>query len=151
MSLKDPAKKMSKSDPDPDSRILITDSSTDIRRKIMGARTDSVAGVSYDREQRPGVSNLIDILCYVRDDGKAPKEVAGEMVAANMSLKDLKVEVATAVDDGLSEIRRKYEDFAAKDPDEFVPVLETGMLKARRLAARQMAAVWESMGLAGWS
>lgn len=150
MSLKDPSRKMSKSDPDPDSRILITDSKEDIKRKVMGARTDSVAGVGYDRERRPGVANLLDILCYMRDDGVEPKEVADEMAAANASLKDLKVQVATAVDDGLRDIRERYEDLPEKDPDKFESVLKEGVERARRLAADQMATVKEAMGLAGW-
>jgi tryptophanyl-tRNA synthetase len=62
MSLKDPTAKMSKSDPDVKSRILVTDSPDVIRRKVRGAITDSGTGVEYDIEKKPGVSNLLDIL-----------------------------------------------------------------------------------------
>ena len=50
MSLQEPHLKMSKSDTDPRSRILITDSADEIHRKIMSALTDSTNSVSYDPE-----------------------------------------------------------------------------------------------------
>merc|ERR1711939_634674 len=62
MSLKRPTQKMSKSDADPKSRILITDTREEIHAKVKGAITDSEPGISFDPEKRPGVSNLIEIL-----------------------------------------------------------------------------------------
>ena len=110
MSLTDPTKKMSKSDADPASRILITDSKVEIRKKINGARTDSIQGISYDREVRPGVSNLIDILSYMSTDAAmTPEAIAKEMAGADMSMKDLKARVADAVDEGLRDVRDRYQ------------------------------------------
>lgn len=60
-SLRDPTKKMSKSDPDEKSRILITDQPKQILDKVKKAITDFTSAVTYDPTTRPGVSNLISI------------------------------------------------------------------------------------------
>ena len=65
MSLQDPLKKMSKSQGNEASRILITDEADVIRQKIKSAKTDSEPGpITYTPDTRPGVSNLIDIYRY---------------------------------------------------------------------------------------
>lgn len=69
MSLRDSTKKMSKSDPSAMSRIDLTDSADDIRKKIMKAQTDATPGISYDKAARPGVSNLLEIASAVTGDG----------------------------------------------------------------------------------
>jgi tryptophanyl-tRNA synthetase len=61
MSLTDPSKKMSKSDPNPRSKINLTDSADDIRQKITKAKTDSIMGITWDPTQRPEVANLLQI------------------------------------------------------------------------------------------
>lgn len=66
-SLREPTKKMSKSDSSPGSAILLTDSPDTIRTKIRRSQTDSLLGVTYDPVDRPGVSNLIRILAAVED------------------------------------------------------------------------------------
>lgn len=60
-SLRDPSKKMSKSDGDSKSKINLLDSSDDIMLKITKAVTDSTSALSFDPEKRPGVSNLLSI------------------------------------------------------------------------------------------
>ncbi|KAI9661668.1 MAG: Tryptophan--tRNA ligase, mitochondrial [Bathelium mastoideum] len=70
MSLTEPHLKMSKSHANPKSRILITDGCEEIEKKIKGALTDSVSGISYDLVERPGVSNLLDIMFHLQDDNK---------------------------------------------------------------------------------
>ncbi|KAF2008839.1 tryptophanyl-tRNA synthetase [Aaosphaeria arxii CBS 175.79] len=108
MSLTDPTKKMSKSDENPNSRILITDSKSDIEMKIMKkALTDSIEGVTYDRQARPGVSNLIDIMYYMDESVAAsPEELAKDM--ANVSMRALKEKVAETVNRTLEPIRTRY-------------------------------------------
>ena len=64
MSLTEPTTKMSKSHSNPESRILLTDSDSEIQSKIKSAVTDSDYSISYDPEKRPGISNLIDILYH---------------------------------------------------------------------------------------
>merc|ERR1711939_99457 len=76
MSLTDPVKKMSKSDPNPKSRILLTDSNEVIRSKIKSAMTDSFDGISYEPERRPGVSNLLDIYYHSGEAVEVDDQVA---------------------------------------------------------------------------
>jgi len=65
MSLKDPSKKMSKSDPDDTSRININDPSSVVATKIKKAKTDSITGITYDPNQRPEIANLVNIFAAV--------------------------------------------------------------------------------------
>ncbi|KAG1736920.1 uncharacterized protein EDB91DRAFT_1141640 [Suillus paluster] len=67
LSLKDPTSKMSKSSPDVQSRILLTDTATQIQSKIRAAVTDSIQGITYDPKDRPGTSNLLTILAACTD------------------------------------------------------------------------------------
>lgn len=61
MSLQNPQKKMSKSENDPKGTILLLEDIASIRKKIMSAVTDSDASVHYDKENKPGISNLLEI------------------------------------------------------------------------------------------
>ena len=61
MSLRDCTKKMSKSDPSEQSRIHLVDTDDQIRKKLRRAQTDSIIGMRYDPENRPAVSNLINL------------------------------------------------------------------------------------------
>lgn len=61
MSLDDPLKKMSKSNPNPLSKICVLDSAEQIKKALMKATTDSEGTVLYDFETKPGVSNLLEI------------------------------------------------------------------------------------------
>ncbi|GMF10514.1 unnamed protein product [Phytophthora lilii] len=74
MSLRDPTKKMSKSDKSALSRIELTDTADEIRKKVRKATTDAVSGIHYDREGRPGVSNLLDIASAVTGQSVAQLE-----------------------------------------------------------------------------
>lgn len=60
--LADPSKKMSKSDESGKGVIFMTDTPDDARKKIMSATTDSLGLVAYDRENQPGIANLLDLL-----------------------------------------------------------------------------------------
>lgn len=60
--LLDPTKKMSKSDETGKGVIFLSDSPAEARKKVMGATTDSFGDVQFDYKQRPGISNLLDIL-----------------------------------------------------------------------------------------
>lgn len=67
MSLREPTKKMSKSDASAMARIDLSDDPVLIRKKIMKAQTDATAGISYDKQARPGVANLLSIFSAVTD------------------------------------------------------------------------------------
>lgn len=106
MSLTDPSKKMSKSDPNPNSRILITDDEDTIRQKFKGALTDSYEGISYDPQNRPGVSNLLDILKHTIDDETSMQDLVADFKDSNLRL--LKQAVTEAVVKDLRDVREKF-------------------------------------------
>lgn len=66
-SLRDPSKKQSKSDPNDKSRITLRDDPAAIRKKIKRAITDFTSEVTYDPDNRPGVSNLVGIHALVKN------------------------------------------------------------------------------------
>ena len=77
--LVNPAKKMSKSDESGKGIIFLSDDPKSAHKKIMSATTDSIGKVQYDKENQPGVSNLLEILTLVRQD--AGREVTLEQTA----------------------------------------------------------------------
>ncbi|OQO04559.1 hypothetical protein B0A48_09481 [Cryoendolithus antarcticus] len=110
MSLTDPEAKMSKSHPNPKSRILLTDSAEEIRSKINTAVTDSITGVSYDPVQRPGVSNLVDILYHCTQGAGFEDQAALAKDLDGSSLRAVKRRVSDAVESQLRPIRERYQE-----------------------------------------
>lgn len=148
MSLVEPTKKMSKSDAKPKSRILITDTREQIHTKIKSALTDSIEGVSYDREKRPGVSNLLDLLYHFDSAGAAsPEELADDL--KDLSMRAVKEKVADTVDTGISEIRTRYQDLMGGDQKELIQHAEHGAQRAEQIAESTMTRVRGALGL-GW-
>lgn len=92
MSLQDPAKKMSKSDENPNASIYLMDDPDTIMRKCKRAVTDSEAQILY-RDEQPGVKNLINI--YSACTGKTPEETVKEFDGKGYG--DFKVAVGEAV------------------------------------------------------
>jgi tryptophanyl-tRNA synthetase len=148
MSLVEPTKKMSKSDPKPKSRILITDSKEEIYARLRNALTDSIKGVSYDRGGRPGVSNLIDLM-YHFDESAAvsPEELASDM--KNLSMQSFKYKVADTIDRGISDTRERYEELMGGDQKRLVEHAEEGARRAEAMAEETMKRVRSAMGM-GW-
>ena len=152
MSLKDPTKKMSKSDPNPASRILITDSKEEIHKKIKGAVTDSIEGISYNRSERPGVSNLIDIMFYMDwSIPESPEALAEDL--KGVSMRALKEKVADTIEVNIGPIREKYEAVMAL-PENGAESLRDVELqasdRARTIAAANVEEVKKRMGLGLW-
>lgn len=75
-SLRDPTKKMSKSDPDPKSCVMITDTPEVIKEKVKKAITDFTSAVTFEPETRPGVTNLLTVHSMV--SGKSIQEICDE-------------------------------------------------------------------------
>ncbi|OHW96366.1 tryptophanyl-tRNA synthetase [Colletotrichum incanum] len=146
MSLQQPNQKMSKSATDPRSRILITDTPEEIHQKIMSARTDSYNYVSYDPTNRPGVSNLMEILSMFDAQGRTPSQLAKSL--SHASLKDLKQSVSAVVAQGLEGIRERYLHFLSADDGKYLDAVEAqGAKKARLSAEETMTVVREATGL----
>ncbi|KAG7401420.1 Tryptophan--tRNA ligase, mitochondrial [Phytophthora boehmeriae] len=143
MSLKDPTKKMSKSDKSALSRIELTDTADDIRKKVRKATTDAVSGIYYDREERPGVSNLLDIASAVTGHSVAQLEAQ----YADYQTGAFKDSVADAVIATICPIGERIKQYEA-DQTYIDKVLATGADQASELAAVTMKDVKEVMGLA---
>ncbi|KAI5803228.1 hypothetical protein EDC01DRAFT_646367 [Geopyxis carbonaria] len=144
MSLRDPQIKMSKSDKDPKSRIMITDSPEEISLKFRKSVTDSIGNVVYDRQNRPGVANLVEILGYVqgREDFDT---LAKEMEKSSMTT--LKETVSEAVIEHLKPTRKEYERII-KDVGYLEQVAKEGARKASESAEETMIKVRLAVGLA---
>lgn len=146
MSLQNPSQKMSKSDADARSRILLTDSPAEIRAKVMAARTDSTNAVSYHRGARPGVSNLLDLWACFDSRGRAPEALAEELRGA--SLGDLKVAVADVLVEEIPGIGERYRAFLGRDGGRYLDeVEERGAGAARRSAEGTMEVLRRAVGL----
>lgn len=150
LSLRDPSSKMSKSAPDVNSRILITDSPDQVKSKIRKAVTDAETSLSYDPDARPGVSNLLSILSALKDAEGGPGEWAeklnSEIEAKGVaSGQRLKATLTEAVVETLKPIQRELEKLRA-DPGFLVEMEKLGRDKAKVVARRTMAEVRKSVG-----
>ncbi|XP_050680883.1 tryptophan--tRNA ligase, mitochondrial isoform X2 [Leptidea sinapis] len=141
-SLRDPTKKMSKSDPDPKSRILLTDSDDDINLKIRKAVTDCDAQVTYDPTRRPGVSNLVRLHCLAA--GLLHEEAVLE--AQGLTTAQYKSVVASALSSALAPLRARASDLRAR-PRLLRDVLRHGAARARRRADAVYADVSNALAL----
>jgi len=99
--LTDPSKKMSKSDETGKGVIFMTDTPDVARKKVMSATTDSLGKVNYDKDQQPGVANLLDVLKLL---GGKPDEFIGQQQYG-----PLKEAVATKVVDFLTKFQADLE------------------------------------------
>ncbi|KAF5720019.1 tryptophanyl-tRNA synthetase [Fusarium globosum] len=145
MSLQNPTEKMSKSSKSPKSRISIIDSPQEIKAKIKAATTDSIPGISYNREERPGISNLLDIMAIFDPEGRKAQEL-GEQYS-DLSPKQLKEMVSDTVVSGLDGIRDRYTELLDKG-DEYLDSIEAiGAEKARKSAEETMQVVRGAVGL----
>ena len=141
MSLQDPNKKMSKSDDNPNSYILIMDSPEVIRKKIARAVTDSMGVINYTDEQ-PGVKNLLDILISIK--GYSKEEVI-EMYK-NKGYADLKKDVADAIIDELAPIQEKVNSLL-KDKKALEEIYKLGAEKANYAAIKTLRKMQKKIGL----
>ena len=142
MSLEDPARKMSKSDPSPGSRIEVRDTPEQIRRKIRRAVTDSGSEIRYDEVHKPAISNLLTIY-HLFTDIPIPEI---EARYAGKGYGDFKRELAEVVVEGLAPIQARLDALTAH-PDEVVRTLTDGAERARAVAVPKMAQVRDATGL----
>ena len=139
MSLSDPTKKMSKSDPKGD--IFLKDDMKTIRKKIMSAVTDSGSEVKYDPENKPGISNLLTIYASCKDISieEAEKTFNGFRYG------DFKKAVADAVEEELTPFKQRYEEIIASKA--YMEVLKEGAEKASKVASKTLKRVQKAVGL----
>ena len=120
MSLKDPSKKMSKSDDDVNGAVLLTDTPEVITKKIAGATTDSGSAICFD-QTRPGIYNLL--VLYEVFSGKS--RVAIEAEFAGQGYATFKKALAELVVASLTPLQKKYIELM-KDPAELDRMLVQG-------------------------
>ena len=142
MSLSEPTKKMSKSDTNANSFVLMTDDRDAIVRKFKRAVTDSDGQVRFDRENKPGVSNLMAI--YSTFTGRTMEEIEAEF--AGKGYGDFKLAVAEVTADALAPVQAEYGRILA-DKAYVDEVLKDGAARAARLANRTVSKVYRKVGL----
>ena len=142
----DPSKKMSKSDDTGRGVIFLSDSPEVAKKKIMGATTDGLARVNYDKTSQPGISNLLEILTLVRQaNGRETtlEEVCDEFTGMER-YGDFKKIVA-------DEMARFLENFQAKlsavSDDEILDKLEKSELAMNTVAKETLLRVQKAIGL----
>lgn len=144
LSLRDPSKKMSKSDADKNSCVYITDEPDVISRKLRKAVTDSIQGsIYYDPRERPGISNLIDIVAGLRS-------ISIDDAVADLSWmkdhKQLKDYVTELLVEEFKETRHLYLKLM-DNRDYLADVCREGSLKAREIALKNMQQIKKHVGL----
>jgi tryptophanyl-tRNA synthetase len=142
MDLQDPTRKMSTTNSSPEGTVYVLDEPAAIEKKLRRAVTDSGSEIRRDPE-KPGVSNLIEILAAARSI--TPAAVEAELADAR-GYGDLKAAVAEAVVAMLAPVRERYERLRA-DEDALEGILADGAHRARALAARTLADVRDCMGV----
>ncbi|MCX4995167.1 tryptophan--tRNA ligase [Streptomyces longwoodensis] len=140
MNLQDPTSKMGKSDDSGPGIVYLLDEPEVVRKKVVRAVTDSGRDVVYDREERPGVANLLEILAACT--GGEPGALAG----AYGSYGQLKKDTAEAVVEVLRPVRARHQELCA-DPGFVEGVLRAGAEKARAMARPTVDAAYRAIGL----
>lgn len=138
--LQDPTSKMSKSSSSDSGIIYLMDEPEVILKKFKRAVTDSDDSVRFDRAEKPGVSNLLEILAACTNG--SPLELA----QAYSQYGPLKNDAAQAVIELLAPIQKRYAELMA-DPAEMSRLLNRGSQKARRVASATLGRVHENIGL----
>jgi tryptophanyl-tRNA synthetase len=144
--LQEPERKMSTTGGSEQGTVYVLDEPDAIMRKFKRAVTDS--GTEIVRaDDKPGVSNLIDILAAVR--GVSPETVESDLAGAR-GYGDLKVAVAEAVTAELAPVQERYREIR-QDAGALEDVLAAGARKARAIASLTLADVRAAMGVGPYS
>ncbi|MER8040619.1 tryptophan--tRNA ligase [Streptomyces hydrogenans] len=140
MDLQDPTSKMGKSHENGAGIVYLLDDADTVRRKVMRAVTDSGREVVHDRDAKPGLANLLDLMAAAT--GGDPEELAG----AYASYGALKKDTADAVVELLRPVRERHAEFAA-DPGYVDRVLREGAERARGIARPLVDRAYRAIGL----
>ncbi len=141
MSLDDPTSKMSKSNENIHSRISLLDPPNKIKKSIMRATTDSDGIIKFDPENKPGVSNLLNIYSVLSGISIEDLEKKYEGCGYGDFKKDL-VEVTV---NALAPIQERYNEI--RNSEELLNILRDGAEKANAIAERTMKRVKDKFGL----
>ena len=143
MSLQNPVKKMSKSDPNPKGYISMMDDMNVIAKKIKSAVTDSEGIIEYREgdETKAGINNLLSIMSAVT--GKSIDDIVNEYQGKGYG--DFKGAVADAVVECIRPIRAEYDRIIA-DKAYLTEICEKGAENARRISQRTLKKVYKKVG-----
>jgi tryptophanyl-tRNA synthetase len=139
--LQEPTAKMSKSAQDPKGLVNLMDEPSVIAKKIKSAVTDTDGEIRFDRDAKPGVSNLLGI--YSAITGESIEAFAASLQGQGYGA--LKTAVADAVVATLDPIRLRAQELLA-DPAELDRLLAQGAAKANEIAERTLADVYDKLG-----
>ena len=143
MDLQDPTSKMSTTLSTEQGAVYINDTPDAIRKKFKSAVTDSGREVRYDPAEKPGVSNLLEIMSVAT--GESIDALASRFASAGYG--ELKEAVGESVVELLTPIRERFEEVRA-DERELQRLLAVGAEKARRASEPTLEQMYERMGFA---
>jgi len=139
--LKDPTKKMSKSEENPQGVISMFDDPEDIKKKIMKATTDSDNQVRFDEENKPGISNLLNIASVIT--GRSVKEIEKDFEGKGYG--EFKKYVAEVTANQITKIQERYNTLInSRELDE---ILDNGKEKSRALAKEKFELMKQKLGV----
>ncbi|MFC0472308.1 tryptophan--tRNA ligase [Halalkalibacter kiskunsagensis] len=141
MSLNDPTKKMSKSNPNPKSYISMLDDVATITKKIKSAVTDTEGTIRFDRAEKPAVSNLLSI--YSLCSGETIEAIEERYIGKGYG--DFKSDLAEVVVNTLRPIQERYYELI--NSEELDDILDHGANKAHNVASRMMEKAERAIGL----
>ena len=142
MDLQDPTAKMSKSTSSDKGIVNLLDDPARIAKKLRSAVTDSATDIRYDRDAKPGVSNLLEILAAAT--GRPIDDLATEHDGHGYGA--FKAAVAEAVVELLRPIQERHAELDA-DPGEVARILDDGARRARAIASDTLARAKDAMGM----
>jgi len=141
MSLDEPNAKMSKSAENIHSRISLLDPPNKIKKSIMKATTDSEGVIRYDLEEKPGISNLLNI--YSELSEFSVEELVEKYKDSGYG--DFKKDLVKVVTDALDPIRIRYEEI--RNSEELSKILEDGSKRANEISVKTLERVKKTFGL----
>ena len=141
--LQNPTAKMSKSTDNPKGLINLLDDPKVSAKRIRSAVTDNDGEIRYDKENKPGVSNLLVIQSALGD--KSIDELVEGYQKAGSGYGDLKKDTAEVLEAFCSPLRQRYDEYMA-DPAELHRILASGAERAREIASKTIEQVYERVG-----
>ncbi len=141
MALDDPTQKMSKSADNIHSRISLLDEPSKIKKSIMRATTDSDGVIKFDPENKPGISNLLNIYSVL--SGRSIDDIAADYEGKGYG--DFKKDLVEITVDSLAPIKERYEEI--RYSGELKSILKDGAERANAIAEKTMKRVKENFGL----
>ncbi len=142
MNLSDPTQKMSKSVKDPKGEIYLADDMKTVRKKFMSAKTDTGCEVKYDVENKPGISNLLQIYAAIKEI--SIEDAEKEFVGCNYGT--FKGKVADAVIAELEPFQQRYLSYRQNE-ELLNEIFAKGAAKAKVIATEVLERVKKAVGL----